>query len=277
MTEAPHAPGTLPSLDWLPINALIVDQRYQRDAKRKVSLDHVIKIAEAFSWRYFQPPTVAPIGGGQYAILDGQHRFDACRLVDGIDKVPCYIVEAPEIRDQAKTFVAVNTTRMAVNSCQLFHAKVAAGDPDALHVKAVLDEAGLSVPRNSLNRGDIKPMQTLATGQILKLLHLYGDRPVKSALGVLVDAYRETPGHFRATLISGLVELFVVNEDREVDRARLARFFASSDAAEFEKAAQAYRAHFGGTTAAAIRAAITRFYNKGLPQERRLVDEEATS
>lgn len=66
--------------------------------------------------RQFAPIIGAPIEGGQWAIVDGQHRTTAA-VLRGIEKVPCQVVQADRIQ-QAAAFAAVNgsVTKNTLNS-----------------------------------------------------------------------------------------------------------------------------------------------------------------
>src|SRR5437868_11859154 len=84
---APRDIGPAPDLRWLPIDRLVIDDSYQRPiafAGRR----NINAIANAFDWRRFSPVIVAPVEGGSYAIVDGQHRTTAAAAI-GITSVPC--------------------------------------------------------------------------------------------------------------------------------------------------------------------------------------------
>jgi hypothetical protein len=57
-------------------------------------------------WAKFSPVIVAPVEGGMFSIIDGQHRATAAML-RGIEKVPCEIVHIDRAR-QAEAFAAIN-------------------------------------------------------------------------------------------------------------------------------------------------------------------------
>src|SRR4051812_451900 len=90
--KAPDTFGKAPKLDWIAISALVIDRQYQREIT-KLGRKNIRHIAENFHWSMFTTVMVAPIGGGKYAIVDGQHRTTAAALV-GIEKVPCQMVDA---------------------------------------------------------------------------------------------------------------------------------------------------------------------------------------
>ncbi len=267
-------PGPRPQLLWLPVNLLKVDHTYQREASSERSTQVINKIAQTFNWQKFQPLTVTPREDGLYSVIDGQHRAAAAAIHPLITEVPCLVVSAPEVRAQARTFMAINRDRVSVNFLQLHHAALAAADPDALHIKDVCDRAGVKVPRNPMTTSDMKPGYTMAISPILKGLKVFGDGPVVSALKILREAYHDVPGQLRSQLVTAMIHFFAMHKGREIDLDRLRRVLREHDAAEMEKSARAYREHFKGTTTlVAIRVALTRAYNKRLPPERQLPEE----
>jgi ParB-like nuclease domain len=73
------SPGPAPFLEWIETDKLVVDVTYQREIGRR-GATNVNQIAENFDWSKFAPVIVAPVEGGQFAIVDGQHRTTAAIL-----------------------------------------------------------------------------------------------------------------------------------------------------------------------------------------------------
>jgi hypothetical protein len=92
-------------MDWIEVKRLVTDKTYQREISRAGSIN-VERIAEYFEWAKFSPVIVAPVEGGMFSIIDGQHRAMAAML-RGIEKVPCEIVHIDRAR-QAEAFAAMN-------------------------------------------------------------------------------------------------------------------------------------------------------------------------
>lgn len=266
-------PGPRPTMAWLPIEVLVVDPTYQRTADSERSRLNIRRIAEAFCWTKFQPVTVTHRPDGTYAVIDGQHRVAAAALHPMVDSVPCFVVAAPEIRAQARSFVAINRDRVAVNPMQMHHANVAAGDPDALHMQAVCNQAGVKLPRSQTGPKDLKVGYTCSLGAIRAGLCNFGDGPVVAALQCLNAAYHNVGGQLRGTLIAAICRFFAMHKGRAIDLARLQRVIAEREAAEWEAAGTALRAALRQRSAVAIRILITRDYNKQLGPERRLPEE----
>lgn len=187
--------GPRPEFIWLPLDKLVIDERYQR----RITADGttlVNKIVREFRWSAFQPLTVTgPDASGDYPVIDGQHRLEACRRHPAVTEAPCWIVEAPRVADQATTFVAINKGRINVTKVNMFWAGLAAADATAVWIKSVCDRAGVAIGR--VGTGRQPPLTTVALGAILKLRPV-GDDNLVRALTVLRQAQAEAENAFRA-------------------------------------------------------------------------------
>lgn len=262
--------GEPPTLDWLPLSVLIVDERYQRDATRKASKAIINKICREFRWRAFQPPTVAPVEDGKFAIIDGQHRVAAARKHPKIKKVPCYIVDAPDLADQADGFVRVNADRRQVPGTVLHQARATAGDCDALQIDKVCAEVGVEIVRYRPVAG-CAPNQTIAVSSIRKLIFNFGEAPVREALRAIREAHPDERDALRAPLIKATAELLARHRNREdFEPDRLVRALGEMMPTEWIEAGRTGKRMFGGSSAAALADAIRRAYNKNLGAAKRL-------
>ena len=131
-------PGPAPMLQWLKVADLAVDDAYQRDLARG-NWTAIRRIASQFKWSRFSPVFVAPVEGGKYAIIDGQHRAHAAALC-GFDEVPCQIVQMTQA-EQAASFAAVNGLVTQVTAWNILKAALAAGEKWALDCAQVCRDA----------------------------------------------------------------------------------------------------------------------------------------
>lgn len=240
--DPPVDPGPRPALAWLPLSALAVDHRYQRP----LTATHVRRIGRGFAWLTFQPVTVTRLEAGpgpdRYAVLDGQHRVEAARLlhgqgVPGMAEVPCYVVAAGDLATQARAFLGINQTRLGVTSISLHHAAVAAGDNTACAVARILAAAGVAVPATQMSA--VKPMQTAAVVALRKAVARWGEGAVRAAVAALAEAHPRTPGAFGASLLSGLARLF--GEPGRPAQAKVVAVLAALDPAEINHRVRAIR------------------------------------
>lgn len=137
-------PGVTLEMTWLHIADLVVDDSYQRRISRE-GQKSVRAIAAEFRWPWFTPVLVAPVDGGKYAIIDGQHRTTAAAIC-GFKAVPCLITKGDR-REQAKAFAAINGRVQRASAMQIYHAAKAAGAEWAVGVDQVVSAAGVEILR----------------------------------------------------------------------------------------------------------------------------------
>lgn len=134
----PESLGAAPVLDWIAIENLRLDDAYQRPLKPS-NWVAIRKIAENFSWSRFQPIVVSPLEGGHFAVVDGQHRTHAAKLV-GIESVPamsCHLTRA----EQASAFSWINGNTTAISTFHVYKAALAAREAWAMDCMAAVDAA----------------------------------------------------------------------------------------------------------------------------------------
>ena len=194
-------PGSAPVLQWVDIAQLVVDETYQRPITG-AGVGNIKKIAAAFEWSKFAPVIVAPVEGGKYAIVDGQHRTTAAALA-GIKSVPCQIIFATP-GQQAAAFKAVNAHVTRVSSLSIFNAAVAAGDPEAVAVVKLCADAGVTLLRYPKDVATIKAGETMAVATIANRIKLYGSDVVSLALKCITKTSNNKPGGVNAVMIAAL-------------------------------------------------------------------------
>jgi hypothetical protein len=206
--EAEFKPGPAPQLLWLEVKDLVVDMTYQREIGKR-GAGNIRQIAENFDWSKFAPVIVAPVEGGQYAIVDGQHRTTAATL-RGLDKVPCQVVQADRAQ-QAAAFAAVNGNVTKTTPQQLYHAKLAAGHPDCLALDQVCAAAGVEIVRRNLVMKRVQTGQTQAVGALSRCLRDFGSDTLITALQCITQTADGNAGFVRATIVEGICEVLHKN------------------------------------------------------------------
>lgn len=180
-------PGPAPMLEWLSIDVLVIDDRYQRELLPG-NWKAIRKIAERFRWSHFSPVFVAPVEGGRYAIIDGQHRTHAAALC-GFDQVPCQIVPM-SLGDQAAAFAAVNGLVTKVTPLHVFRAALTANEGWAVRARDVAERGGCRLMTRNATTAEKKPGQIFAVKTFCRLIDLHGAGPV----GIAIDLMRRTEG-----------------------------------------------------------------------------------
>ncbi len=218
ITQWPTPPNALreqpaPMLDWLKIDNLRIDDRYQRPLGAR-NWAAISKIAANFDWCAFGPILCAPVEGGLYAVIDGQHRVHAA-VMCGIEKVPAMIVPVPPAK-QALAFVKVNSG-ISVTAHQSLRAELAAQDPEAAAMAEACRAGGcelmgykpsaswrkprqifnISFVRKCIQRGESEHLTTALAGLVAYdatgRTGLYTDYILKPLLAAVVETGADAP------------------------------------------------------------------------------------
>lgn len=177
-------PGELPVIDWVDKNLIDVDATYQRGLDEA----RVQRITDWFSWDSFGAIVVAPIDGGRYHVIDGQHRYEAAKRHPLVTLLPAVIIVGRGVVAEAETFVNVNGARKNVSPLEMYWASLAAGDPDAATIKQVAERAGVTIRRYPGSNGSYAPGETVAIGAIRSLVDGKGAMRARQILEALVSA-----------------------------------------------------------------------------------------
>ena len=265
--ETTFRPGPVPMLQWLQIAELVVDSSYQRDIGRRGTIN-IKNIVENFDWSKFAPVIVAPVEGGKFAIVDGQHRTTAAML-RGIERVPCQVVQADRAQ-QAAAYSAVNGNVTRTTPQQLFHARVAAGEDDAVKLLEVCSAAGVEIVRRNLAVGTAKKGQTQAVACLSRCLNLYGQDTLITALQCITQTGDGNPGMVRATIIEGLCVVLKDNLEWRDAGEKLLRAMDDLEFADlWEKAIEAHSYVLSPTVLLTVVEAITEHLQCRLSDVRR--------
>lgn len=184
-------PGPAPMLQWLPINSLVIDEAYQRPLGRGNWIA-IEKIAANFQWSRFSPVLVAPIEGGLFAVIDGQHRTHAAAIC-GLTEVPAMVVQVG-IEEQSRAFAWVNSQSIRVSVFHVFKAALSAKEDWAIRADAAVSAAGCRLMTSNATSSSKQAGQIYCVGFIRKMIEAGNDAAVTAAL----SAIRSTPSMDRA-------------------------------------------------------------------------------
>ena len=194
--------GSPPTLEWIAVDRLAIDESYQRATDGAMSRRLIARIAAAWNWNLCQPLVVSRRPDGSLFVMDGQHRLSGAVARGDIPHLPCVVVTGA---DEAQTFIALNTYRQKLSQGDIFNAMLAAGDDAAKQTAALLDETGWKLTRNHsitvTGRINCAP-------RIVKALRKYGACVVRNALTALREAYPDAPVPNASTLLGALFEIY---------------------------------------------------------------------
>ncbi len=178
-------PGPAPMLQWLPIDRLVIDEAYQRPLGRGnwVSIE---KIAANFQWSRFSPVLVAPIEGGRFAVIDGQHRTHAAAIC-GLTEVPAMVVQV-SLEEQSRAFAWVNSQAIKVSTFHVFKAALSAREDWAVRADAAVSAAGCRLMTSNVSSSAKQPGQVFAIALIKRLIESGLDHAVTTGLAAIKAA-----------------------------------------------------------------------------------------
>jgi hypothetical protein len=176
----------------LPINELLVDERYQRPLEAK----RVEKIVKNFDEDLFGALEVSE-RNGTYAVYDGQHRLVAARKL-GMEKVPCLIHSGISLEREAELFVALQQGRKGVNPVEKFRARCFYGDEDAQAIERIISDAGFRVASRGPDAGQAGTIR--AVSAVEWIYRRFGGEHLHHTLRTVYDLWlgdqRSTDGYF---------------------------------------------------------------------------------
>ncbi|MGB6246092.1 DUF6551 family protein [Gordonia sp. (in: high G+C Gram-positive bacteria)] len=126
------------------VDSLFVDPEYQRE------LEHNRAKGMSLTWdpRLVGALEVSDRGPDQhprYAVINGQHRMAAARLVDPGMSLPCTVHTGLTVADEARLFWDIDRTTKKLTNWDRWYARRAAGDRDVAAIDAVCAEYGFVV------------------------------------------------------------------------------------------------------------------------------------
>lgn len=191
-------PQAAPQLMWIDVGDLVIDEQYQRPltASNKAAIR---RIAQDFQWSRFSPVLVAPVAGGRYALIDGQHRAHAAALC-GFQSIPAMVtLVAPE--EQALAFIEINTRQIRVGAHQVYRAALTAGEPWAIACRDAVEAAGCRLMAANYATATKKPGMVFAVSLIRRQVGQGKVAAVTRALTALMEYDSASVANFSNDLL----------------------------------------------------------------------------
>lgn len=114
-------PGVLQNLSKTVLQVHASYQRHASDAR-------ITAIASKWSWVACGTIIVGK-RGGEYWVIDGQHRVLAAKRRSDIKTLPCLVFKTDSVAQEAQGFLEANTGRKPVMTIEKYRAGLAANDP----------------------------------------------------------------------------------------------------------------------------------------------------
>lgn len=265
VTRGPQQ-GAPPSLEFIAVDRLEVDPAYQRATDGPQSRRIIVGMVRRWDWSLCQPLVVSRRSNGALFILDGQHRHAGARERGDIAHLPCVVHPALEPGAEARAFVDLNTRRQALSQADIFHGLLAASDPDAIAVAALIEATGWHLVRGKPN-GKWKPGSIACGPALVRGRKLHGGTVVEAALRTVRAAWPNAAVDSPVRLFQALFEIY--RERGQVPPARhadIAATLAQKSPAGWLALAEERRAHQPHlSSATALVAAIVRTFAPVVP------------
>jgi hypothetical protein len=258
-----EAIGVSGHLEWLIVKDLRIDPRYQRD----LSPLYVRRIVREFDPDAFGVIIVSERSDRHAYIVDGQHRIAALKEMGWEDQlVPCLVYRDLSIENEAKAFYKPQSTRRAMTPANRFKARLMAGDPSAIEVKATVERAGYMMNYRTGSSPDTREID--AVHAIEYLYRVGGVDHLHDVLSIVRAAWGTDDFKIPGTFLTGLSG-FLRRYENRYDRARVIHILRGVLPIRIEANSKQLMSVLGGTREDAVGRAILRLYNTRL-QLRRL-------
>ena len=146
--EIKDEPGQLRKLHK---DCLQIHPAYQRDALAS----KIKEITANWSWVACGAIVVGE-RGGEFWVIDGQHRVLSAKRRSDITHLPCIVFETDGVKQEAIAFLDLNTGRKPVSSIGKFKAMLASEDAAAMIVHETLARLGVEPKATANGPGQIK-------------------------------------------------------------------------------------------------------------------------
>lgn len=176
----------------LPVDALIVDGRYQRE----LNVSRVRAIVRAFNANQLGVLEVSTRPDDEYAVFDGQHRLVALREL-GKNDAPCLIHSGLTAQDEASLFARLHLSRRGLSALERFRAQVFAGVEQAVTIAGIVESQRFEIAGYSPTNRAIRAVGALeriyrrdgaiALRETLQTVRLLWDGDPRSTDGYLLE------------------------------------------------------------------------------------------
>jgi hypothetical protein len=203
--------GTRPTIEWIHLDRLTIDTKYQRATDNEASRGLIVHIADKFDWRLCAPLVVSRRSDDTLVIIDGQHRWLAARRRSDIPDLPCCVFRYENMQEEARMFILANRSRRPINRLDDYYAAVAAEDEDSLEIQQLVTDAGLKVTRKACPGGP--PAGEIAfTGSIANAIRKVGPAVASAALTDMAIAFRDQKIDHGSAIFRALVLILAAPE-----------------------------------------------------------------
>lgn len=243
----------------VPLQLLKVDTSYQRIP----GVAKVREIVSNFMENALGAIHVSKRQDGNYYVIDGWHRVNACRQYGHDKPLNAIVYHDLTVEDEARLFNSLNNSRK-VAAVDKFRARIRQGDDiAATTINAIVEDAGLKIGSGGITA--VTALEQVFTGSGIRTRSTestFYESILQDTIQVIQEAYGADSKVYRAKLIGGVG--YLLNKfPASVDRDRLSRVMSERSPQQIEGSAKAM-AFSGAKSDELIAYVLHGFYNRGL-------------
>ena len=235
---------------------LFIDHSYQRPLTPK----KIKEITDNFEPSAITALIVSRRTDGNYAIIDGQHRYKAAVKM-GVTDFKCEVHHDLTISDEANLFYRINVKRGAVPMGMQFKALIEANNEDAIKLKFIVESHGFELLYLSGQKSAVDNKLTCAS-ELQKIYNVSPDH-LDLVLSILRAAWNGKKNSLKYQLIGGISK-FLKTNGNQVNVVRLITLFQQKDLNDIYINARKRVQLDGNHLVYAIEREIYAMYNKKL-------------
>ncbi|OOK65270.1 hypothetical protein BZL29_7711 [Mycobacterium kansasii] len=201
-------------IDAVRVDELFVDESYQR----AVDLGRARKLAAGWDRRLAGVIEISDRGpdrSPRYAVIDGQHRWEAARLRDPQASMVARVHEGLTVAEEARLFDRLNRERRRPSTWDHWQARKASGDPEVLAIERIVTGVELQI-HHAPKAGNVRCTATLE-----KLFALGGAELIRDTLELIFQVWDLRMDAYDAPIVHGIGLIQHYLRDR-IDPERLA-------------------------------------------------------
>lgn len=183
-------------IEMIPLNK-IATEGYQR----VLNMVNVRKIARNFDIAKVGVLVVSKRSDDTYAVLDGQHRLSAMRMI-GKSAANCIVLEGMTVQEEADFFRRQNENKQSLRVTDTFNASIWAEDEESLRIKELVSKYGFRFGKSG------SPMCICAIAALQKIVQIFDFSALECVLASIAATWPADATILRREMLAGLAEFW---------------------------------------------------------------------
>ena len=244
-----------------------IDLEYQRHLNEQ----RAQAMAKAFDWNLAMMLGVNERTLGNYWAFDGQHRLRAIRIAFGDDeRVACYVTHSLSVKDEARLFYMLQTTRRPLHPVERFRAQLVAGDKRAMRINDIVERAGFHVTSAGRHASAEPGRYISAISALENIDRQYAAGHLEATLRVVSDAWNHMASPKGHTLSAIAHVLYIGSLHRQFNAQRFISILRGDSPDGWTVKARGMQRLMGGAITSWVPAVMICEYNYKLQKSRQL-------